>query len=108
MARELRVFHPLAVDVCCRFPAMSIYGHSKRQVDDYGLQEMADISLEMPAGDLRRIAEFLTHCADEAESGNWQTSHRHLDSFDPDWRRRHPELDVVVLLPSSDPPRTTN
>ncbi len=87
---------------------MSIYGYSNRQVNDYGLQELSEVSLELPPADLRAVARFLNHCAELIESGQWRTSHRHLTTHEPDWNKRHRNSDVIVLHPSPDPPKVVS
>ena len=50
---------------------MSIYGYKKSVVDQrYGLLELREVSFEFNPKDLRRIACFLEHFADELEQRN--------------------------------------
>ncbi len=77
---------------------MPIYGYQRAVVDqEYGLLEMREVSFDLGAADLRRVAAFLRHCADRLDAGEWRSDHAHLDNFDPEWVRDHPELNVVVL-----------
>jgi hypothetical protein len=81
---------------------MAIFGYSKRIVKEHGLHELTEVTFDVHLADLRRIAAFLTGCADQAESGEWQSSHRHLAEFDRKWGRDHPDSDedVIVMHPA--------
>jgi len=82
---------------------MPIYGYSKRVANEHGLHEMSEVTFHVPAKDLRRIAMFLVHCADHAESGNPRWSHFHLRQLDRQWNQDHPDSDVIVSNPAPDP-----
>ena len=84
---------------------MPIFGYSKRVASEHGLHEMSEVTFDVSSADMRRIAAFLTDCADGVESGDWRTSHRHLTEFDKDWDDDHPDSDVIVIHPAPDPPR---
>ena len=85
---------------------MPIYGYKKAVADERnGPLELREISLKFKPEELRRIARFLHHYADELESGGWRSGHVHLESFDPAWREDQPETDVIILNPDPDPPR---
>ena len=64
---------------------------------EYGLLELREVSFDLNPADLRRLADFLRHYADRAESGDWRSGHAHIDELDHQWRRDHPDLDIVVL-----------
>ena len=84
---------------------MSIYGYKKGVVDERnGPLELREVSLLFEPEDLRRVARFLHHYADELESRRWRSNHVHLDSFDPAWREDHPGVDVIIMNPDPDPP----
>jgi hypothetical protein len=83
---------------------MAAYGYSTAVVNEYGLHELSEVSFALSAQDLRRVAAFLTTCADEIESGSWRSSHRHLTTFDRRWEIDHPNSDVIILHPSPEPP----
>jgi hypothetical protein len=83
---------------------MAVFGYSKRVVNEHSLCELKEVTFDVPLSDLRRIATFLIACADQAESGEWQSSHLHLTGFDPRWDIDHPESDVIVLHPRDKSP----
>jgi ferredoxin-NADP reductase len=77
---------------------MPVYGYSRIVVDpEFGLMELREVSFGLPPVDMRRVAAFLQHYADLIESGDWKSDHIHLESFDPQWRARQPDLQVVIL-----------
>lgn len=84
---------------------MRKFGYPKQSVNDHGLHEMSEVTFAVSLADLRRIARFLTECADCAESGDWRSSHRHLTEFDSAWDGDHPNSDVIVIHPAPNPPR---
>ena len=81
---------------------MAAYGYAQRVVDDeFQLLELKEISLDVSLNDLRRIADFLQDCANQAESGTWQTSHLHMKGA-----LRTLGFDLIINNPSSaSPPR---
>jgi hypothetical protein len=81
---------------------MAIFGYTKRQVNDFGLMELTEVSFDLSANDLRTIAGFMLECADELESGSFRTSHRHLSVFARQWSKDHPSVDVIVNMPSNE------
>jgi hypothetical protein len=84
---------------------MAIFGYSKRVATDHGLHELSEVTFDVSLEDLRRIARFLIDCAENAESGDWRSSHRHFTEFDHEWDHDHPSSDVIVLHPRPAPPR---
>ena len=84
---------------------MPIYGYKRTVVnEEFGLLELREITLDFKAADLRRLACFLEHYADEIESGCWRSSHAHLTAFDREWKHDHPNIDVVIANPDPEPP----
>ena len=83
---------------------MPAFGYSNRVVNEYGLHELSEVTFDLPLLDLRRIAAFLLDCADAAESGKWQNSHRHIQDHDPTWS----ECDVIAIHPSAEPPAVSS
>ena len=84
---------------------MPIYGYKRAVVDqEFDLLELREISFDLRPDDLGRVARFLEHYASEIESGGWRSSHVHLTSFDPSWKARNPDDDVIILNPDPDPP----
>ncbi len=84
---------------------MPIYGYKRTVINkEFGLLELAEITLSFDATDLRRLAHFMNHFADQVESGGWRSDHAHLTTFDREWSRDHAELDVIILNPDPEPP----
>ena len=80
---------------------MPAYGYSNGIVDEFGLHNLSDVSFSLSARQLCQVADLLTSCAEEIESGVGRTSHRHMGERDLGWK----EIDVVVNHPAPDPPR---
>lgn len=92
---------------------MPVYGYQRAVVDEkYGLLELREVTFSFSPADLRRLARFLEHFAGEIESRvsgeieprSWRTAHVHLTNFDREWRRDHPEVDVIIANPDPEPP----
>jgi hypothetical protein len=84
---------------------MPIYGYQRAVVDEgFGLLELREISLDFDSGGLRRLARFLEHFADQIESRALRNSHVHITTFDLEWGRDHPGIDVIILNPDPEPP----
>jgi hypothetical protein len=74
------------------------YGYHRAVVDtEYGLLELREVSFSLSPDELRRVANFLRHCADSIDAGDWRSDHAHLVAQDHEWRQDHPGLDFVVL-----------
>jgi hypothetical protein len=77
-----------------------IYGYSAREVNEYGLLEMKEITISALPAVLRDISKFLADAADLMEIGGFEAcSHRHIQSAIPDWDHRFPDTDIVVIAP---------
>lgn len=75
-----------------------IYGYPAKEVNEYGLLEMKEITFSASPVVLREIARFLAVSADLMDAGDFETcSHQHIQSVIPDWDRRFPESDIVVV-----------
>jgi hypothetical protein len=86
------------------FP-MPIYGYQRAVVDaEFGLLELREISLDFNPADLRRLATFMEYFANQIESRTWRSSHAHLTTFDREWNRDHPGIDVIIANPDPEPP----
>jgi hypothetical protein len=83
---------------------MPIYGYSKGILNEYGLHGLSEVTFDVPAADLRRVAAFLNATADAIESRAWRSNHRHLTEFDRGWDADHPDFDVIVINPDPEPP----
>lgn len=76
---------------------MPVYGYQRAVVDSrFGLLELREVSFAFDPAGLRRVAAFLLHYAERMESGDWKSDHVHLESFDRDWKRDHPETDLII------------
>jgi hypothetical protein len=76
---------------------MPIYGYQRTVINpENGLLELREVCFDFSAADLRRIATFLVDRADRMDAGVWRSDHMHLDEFDRQWARDHPESDVIV------------
>ena len=77
---------------------MPAYGYQRSVIDpESGLLEMREVTFDLSPADLRRVAAFLNHYADRIEAGDWRSNHAHIDQHDPQWRRDHSTLDLVVI-----------
>jgi hypothetical protein len=57
---------------------MPIYGYSKGILNEYGLHGLSEVTFDVPAADLRRVAAFLNATADAIESRALRSNHGHL------------------------------
>lgn len=77
---------------------MPLYGYQRAVIDhEYGLLELREVSFDMSVADLRRVAAFLSACADQIEAGASRSGHTHIGEHDGAWGRDHPDLEVIVL-----------
>lgn len=76
-----------------------IYGHQKEVVDEYGLMELSSLSFSLQAGELRTLARALHKAADAIETGEFRTSHQHIETFEPAWKQAKQAVDIVILNP---------
>jgi hypothetical protein len=77
---------------------MAIYGYEDgEQFHDVQPLRLSEVTFQLPPSDLRRIADFLSACADEIESGTLAEGHRHLRDRDGQWAAAHPDSDVIVV-----------
>jgi hypothetical protein len=69
-----------------------IYGYGRRTLNEYGLNEMREISISISAPRLRKLAEYLIQSASELDraGGHW---HKHA----PAALAREIGCDVIVL-----------
>ena len=75
-----------------------IYGYAAKKVDEYGLLEMKEVTIEASAQVLREMAQFLAEMADLMDAGGFsRCSHRHIGSVIKDWDKRFPGKDLIVM-----------
>ena len=80
-----------------------IYGYALREVNEYGLMELREITFSASPAVLRQIASFLAEAADLMDSGHFRICpHRHIENAIPGWDLAFPEKDVVVTPPVGD------
>ena len=74
------------------------YGYSKKQLNEYGLQDLREVTFSASPDVLRQIADFLNESASMMEEG-WfdKCSHRHIQDEVKDWDKRFPERDIIVM-----------
>jgi len=78
-----------------------LYGYSEKVADEeYGLLQMREVTFAMSARDLKLVAAFLVHVAEQMESGE-TFLHRHIDEFVPEWKTVQPGTNLVVIPPES-------
>jgi hypothetical protein len=70
-----------------------IYGYESRTLDEHGLKQMREISLEVRPDTLRELSKFLMECADELETAVSDHWHRHTSAA----LQREVGCDVIVL-----------
>lgn len=80
---------------------MPYFGYSRQVVDEFGLMELREVTLSLSADELRRVAKFLSVCADRIENGDFKSSHLHIDHVDREWSRTGQD-DIVVMRPDGD------
>ena len=73
-----------------------IFGYKKRLLNEYGLQEMREISISTTPQVLRQLGEFLLAMATDLETVDSPNWHRHL----PQALSKSLGCDIVIL-PSS-------
>lgn len=74
---------------------MKICGYQKLRVNDDGLLEMSEISIKTSPDNLRKIAQFLSQCADSIEKHGKNFGHEHLsDQFDK-WNNNFSDIIVT-------------
>ena len=80
---------------------MKLYGHSDREAspDEVTINELAEVNLVATPAELRRIAAFLSACADNIETMGANYGHEHLSDRDSSFKLS-PHL--VVLPPDAD------
>lgn len=83
---------------------MAFFGYSSQVVNEYGLHELSEVSVEVSAADLRILARFLNDCANKIETGTWRSNHCHISTYDRMWDSTHPNSDFIVLHNSPQPP----
>jgi hypothetical protein len=85
-----------------------LYGYSVKQINEYGLHELKEVSVQADPVILRQIGTFFLQMADLMDRGGFERcSHRHIGSVIEGWDRRFSQVDLIVLAPDGyhrDPP----
>ncbi len=77
-----------------------IYGYSEKQLNEYGLLEMKEITFSTSPEALRKIAFFLNEMANLMDDeGFGKISHRHIQNTISDWDSFYPGKDIIVMSP---------
>jgi hypothetical protein len=79
---------------------MPYYGYSRQVVNEFGPMELREVTFSLSADELRRVAKFLSVCADRIENGDFKSSHLHIDHVDREWPRTG-QADIIVLRPEA-------
>jgi hypothetical protein len=75
-----------------------IYGYALKTLNDDGLFEMKEVTFAASPQVLREIASFLNAMAAQMEAGAFdKCSHQHIQIANPDWARRFPNKDIIVI-----------
>lgn len=79
-----------------------IYGYGLKEINEFGLLEMKEITFAAPPDVLRQVARFLEDMARRMDEGFFdETSHRHIGSLIAGWDDRFPDKDIIVMPPNS-------
>lgn len=70
-----------------------IYGYDEKTLNDYGLRQMKEISIQGSPDDLRELAGFLAESAEQLENASSSNWHRHV----PESLQRKIGCDLIVL-----------
>jgi hypothetical protein len=75
---------------------MAIYGYNRE--DDAATEplHLSEVTFQLPAEDLRRVARFLVARAEEIEAGSFTDGGRHLRDHDVQWNAKDAG-DVIVV-----------
>lgn len=77
-----------------------LYGYPLKQVNEYGLCELKEITFAASADVLRDVARFLNAMAALMDSGEFSKhSHWHIQTTVPHWDRRCPGKGIIVVSP---------
>jgi hypothetical protein len=73
-----------------------IFGYDSRPINNYGLKQMNEISIEASPDALRALAQFLAEAAEDLPQAMSDQWHRHI----PQELQRALGCDVIVLYSS--------
>jgi len=77
-----------------------IYGYRLKEVNEFGLLEMKEITFAASPAVLRQVARFLNEMAQKMDEDFFEKcSHAHINSVIVDWDRLFPNKDIVVTPP---------
>lgn len=79
-----------------------IYGYPSKELNEYGLVELKEVTFSASPKVLRQIGEFILDMANLMEKGEFTTSHYHIETFVQGWNKRFPNKDVIVTRPESE------
>jgi hypothetical protein len=75
---------------------MKIYGYSsKEKINDDGLLEMKEITIQTKTNYLREVSTFLNQCADSIEKHGDKFGHGHFSDYLSNWDKKLSDIIVV-------------
>ena len=77
-----------------------ICGIPIKQINEHGQVTLREVSFCYSPDELRHIAKFFSHVADEFEKpSDRMFRHLHIDEVIQGWRKYHPNNDIVIVGP---------
>lgn len=78
-----------------------IFGYSEKQLNEYGLLEMKEVTFSTSSETLRKISYFLNEAATLIDNGSFdKNSHIHIQNIIPDWDDCYPNRNIIVCSSS--------
>lgn len=75
-----------------------IFGYPKKQINEFGLLEMKEITFSSSPDELKQIARFLAEMAELMEESDFENcSHRHIQNTIPEWSE---DLVDIIVMPA--------
>ena len=77
-----------------------IHGYAETNEREKGPLEMREVTFSASPDILRQIAKFFSEMADLMEQGGFsKTSHKHIGSVIPNWDKRFPKREIIIMPP---------
>lgn len=73
-----------------------VFGYADRTVNEFGLQQMCEVSITASADNLGELAKFINEAARELERADGENAHRHL----PELLRSRLQCDFIINRPT--------
>jgi len=74
---------------------MKVFGYKNEVVNEYGLLEMSEITIQASPNTLRAIAKLLNESADLIEKNPEDFDHFHLQDDWKEWKEEYPDIIVA-------------